>query len=100
MVFGNEFGDIRKYILLLVPGIIAIAVSNLYGHYFAGSGRLKILRDKSLIGLAASLILLPLLVKKYQLTGACISMNVSYILSSLYLWFRFMKERNYDEKNL
>jgi O-antigen/teichoic acid export membrane protein len=75
------------------PGIIAIAVSNLYGHYFAGTGKLNILRNKSLIGLVTSLILLPVLVKKYELTGACISLNASYILSSLYLWFRFRKEK-------
>jgi O-antigen/teichoic acid export membrane protein len=93
MIFGDEFTGIRKYILYLFPGIIAIAVSNLYGHYFAGTGRLNILRDKSLLGLAASLILLPLLVKKYQLTGACISLDVSYVLSSLYLWIRFSKEK-------
>jgi O-antigen/teichoic acid export membrane protein len=93
LVFGIEFGDIRKFILYLAPGIIAIAVSNLYGHYFAGIGKLKILRNKSLIGLVASLVLLPLLIKKYQLTGACISLNVSYILSSLYLWSRFRRER-------
>jgi O-antigen/teichoic acid export membrane protein len=93
IIFGDEFTGLRKYILYLFPGIIAIAVSNLYGHYFAGSGRLNILRNKSLIGLAASLILLPLLVKKHQLTGACFSLDVSYILSSLYLWVMFNKEK-------
>jgi O-antigen/teichoic acid export membrane protein len=91
-VFGNEFGDVRKLIIFLIPGIISVAVSNLYDQYFAGVGKLKILRDKSLIGLAAFLVLLPLLIKKYDLAGACISMDVSYILSSLYLWFRFRKE--------
>ena len=91
-VFGNEFGDVRRFIIYLLPGIIAIAVSNLYGHYFAGTGNLKILRDKSLLGLALTLILMPLLVKKYHLTGACISLNISYILSSVYLWICFRRE--------
>jgi O-antigen/teichoic acid export membrane protein len=91
-IFGDEFGQVKKFIILLLPGILSIAVSNLYGHYFAGTGKLKILRNKSLIGLAATIILLPLLIKKYNLTGVCISLNVSYILSSFYLWFRFWKE--------
>jgi O-antigen/teichoic acid export membrane protein len=90
-VFGNEFGDVKKFIIMLIPGIIAISVSNLYGHYFAGTGKMKILRNKSLIGLAATLILLPPLMYKYQLPGVCISLNVSYILSSAYLWFKFKK---------
>lgn len=92
-VFGEEFGEVKKFILLLSPGIVSIAVSNLYGHYFAGIGKLKILRNKSLIGLAATVVLLPLLIKKYQLTGVCVSLNIAYILSSLYLWLKFREER-------
>jgi O-antigen/teichoic acid export membrane protein len=91
-VFGNEFSEVRKYILYLLPGITAIAVSNLYGHYFSASGKLKILRDKSLIGLVATILLLPFLITRYQLTGVCITLNISYFLSSLYLWFHFRKE--------
>jgi O-antigen/teichoic acid export membrane protein len=91
-VFGNEFGEVKKFIILLSPGIVSIAVSNLYGHYFAGTGKLKILRNKSLIGLAATLILLPVLLKKFQLTGVCITLDVSYLLSSFYLWFKFREE--------
>lgn len=99
LVFGDEFTGIRKYLLYLVPGIIAIAVSNLYGHYFAGTGKLKILRNKSIIGLVASLVLLPIMVKKYQITGACISMNISYLVSSLYLWFVFRREIKSEKVN-
>ncbi len=92
IIFGNEFGDVKRFIIYLIPGIIAIAVSNLYGHYFAGKGKLNILRNKSLIGLAVTLILLPVLLKRYYLTGVCITLDVSYILSSLYLWHEFRKE--------
>lgn len=91
-IFGDEFEEVKKFIVLLIPGIVSIAVSNLYGHYFAGTGKMKIVRNKSLIGLAATLILLPLLISRYKLTGVCISLNVSYILSSFYLWFKFRKE--------
>jgi O-antigen/teichoic acid export membrane protein len=92
-IFGDEFGEVKKFIILLIPGIVAIAVSNLYGHYFAGTGKLNIVRNKSLIGLAATLILLPILISKYKLTGVCISLNVSYIFSSIYLWYKFRKEK-------
>ena len=91
-VFGKEFLEVKKFILYLIPGTMAIAVSNLFGHYFAGNGKLNIVRNKSLLGLAATIVLLPFLVKKYQLTGVCISLNVSYILSSLYLWYYFRRE--------
>lgn len=91
-VFGPEFGNVKTFIIYLIPGIISIAVSNLYGHYFAGTGKLAVLRNKSLIGLAATLVLLPLLITKYQLTGVCMVMNVSFILSSAYLFYCFRKE--------
>ncbi len=91
-IFGAEFGNIKIYIAYMIPGVIAIAVSNLYGHYYAGIGNLRILRNKSLIGLVATLILLPLLLTKFQLTGVCITLNISYLLSSLYLFFNFRKE--------
>ena len=95
-VFGNGFGNIKTYLIYLIPGIIAIAVSNLHGHYFAGIGKLNVLRNKSLLGLAATFIFLLLLTEKYHLTGVCISLNVSYLLSSFYLFYRF---RNEKEKN-
>lgn len=92
-IFGADFAETRKYILYLLPGIAAIAVSNIYGHYFAGTGQLKILRNKSFAGLAATLIFIPLLIKSHQLNGVCIALNISYILSSFYLWFMFHKEK-------
>jgi O-antigen/teichoic acid export membrane protein len=92
IIFGEEFGEIRKYIIMLAPGILAMAVSNLYGHYFAGTGNMKILINKSLIGLGATLIFLSLLIKDYGLTGVCISLNISYIASSVYLWIKFKRK--------
>jgi O-antigen/teichoic acid export membrane protein len=91
-VFGDEFGDVKIFVIYLIPGVIAIAVSNLYGHYFAGIGKLNILRNKSLIGLGATLVLLPFLITKYHLTGVCITLNISYMISSLYLYISFRKE--------
>jgi O-antigen/teichoic acid export membrane protein len=98
LVFGREFIEVKRYIIYLSPGVMAIAVSNLYGHYFAGIGKLTILRNKSLTGLAATIILLPLLINKYQLTGVCITLNISYIASSVYLWYKFINEKEKIQK--
>jgi O-antigen/teichoic acid export membrane protein len=92
LVFGDEFSGLRKLVLYLSPGIIAISVSNLFGHYFAGTGNLNILRNKSLIGLTVTLLSLPLMLNKFQLTGACVAVDLSYFSSSLYLWIMFRKE--------
>ena len=94
LVFGEEFGDVRKFLIYLLPGVVAISVSNIFGHYFSGSGKLRVLTYKSLIGLCTTIIILPFVLKEYKLTGVCIALNVSYILSSLYLWLTFRKEKN------
>lgn len=91
-IFGEEFVDVGKYVIYLIPGVLAIAVSNLYGHYFAGIGKLNIVRNKSLIGLGMTIVLLPLLMYEYQLTGVCIALNASYISSGLYLYLQFKKD--------
>ena len=93
-VFGHGFGQVKTIALYLSPGVIAIAASNLYGHYFAAIGELKELRYKSLLGLVATVILLPVLIPRFELIGACITLNVSYILSSLYLLISFLKQTN------
>ena len=92
LIFGEEFTGIRKYLLFMAPGIVAVATTNLFSRYFGAIGKLKILRNESILGLAVSVILLPLLVKKFQLTGACISMNLSYLATAIYLWIVFRKE--------
>jgi O-antigen/teichoic acid export membrane protein len=81
----------------MIPGILAVAVSNIYDHYFSGIGNLKLLRNRSFIGLGATLILLPLLIGRFHLTGVCITMNISCLISLGYLWFNF---RNEGKSNL
>jgi O-antigen/teichoic acid export membrane protein len=92
-VFGKEFGTVKTFLFYMLPGIIAMAVSNLYGHYFAGVGKLDILRNKALLGLFVTLVLLIFLLKRYELYGVCITLNVSYILSSLYVFWKFRIEK-------
>ncbi|TVQ20532.1 MAG: hypothetical protein EA361_00060 [Bacteroidetes bacterium] len=88
-IFGQGFEQVKLLTLYLIPGIIFIAVSNLHGHYFAAINRLDILRNKSLLGLVASVIFLPLLLRPYELVGACIALNISYITSSVFLFVAF-----------
>lgn len=93
-VFGSNFTEVKTITLYLIPGIISIAVSNLYGHYFAGIGKMEILKNKSFLGFIATLIGAILLIPKYKLLGACISLNISFIISSLYLYLMFRKHKS------
>jgi O-antigen/teichoic acid export membrane protein len=92
-VFGEDFVGVKALTIYLFPGIIAVAVSNIYGHYFSGIGKMRILIIKSSIGLVATAIFLFLLLRKYGLTGACITLDIAYIASSTYLYIMFLKEK-------
>jgi O-antigen/teichoic acid export membrane protein len=92
-VFGNDFAGVKTLTIYLFPGIIAVAVSNIYGHYFSGTGKMRVLIIKSSTGLVATAVFLFLLLKKYELTGACITLDIAYLTSSVYLFIMFLKEK-------
>uniref|UniRef100_A0AAU6WS98 Polysaccharide biosynthesis C-terminal domain-containing protein n=1 Tax=Chryseobacterium endophyticum TaxID=1854762 RepID=A0AAU6WS98_9FLAO len=88
-IFGKDFSRTKEIVLLLSPGILAIAVSNIIGYYFAGINKLRILNVKSLIGLIFTVISSYYVIPKWGINGACIVTSVSYCLSSGILFWRF-----------
>ncbi len=94
LIFGNEFIKVKQILYLLIPGIISIAFSNIYGHYFAGVNRMKILIIKSALGLFITILFSIIFIPLFGLTGACIVISLSYLVSSIYLIVMFYKEKN------
>lgn len=90
-IFGPEFGGVKQVVLLLAPGILAIAFSNVIGHYFSAIRQLNILIVKSAIGLLFTLALSFWLVPKWQVDGACVVNTVSYVVSSLVLLIYYFR---------
>jgi len=91
LIFGKDFRQTKEIVLLLSPGILAIAVSNVIGYYFAGINKLRILNVKSIAGLIFTLISSFYIVPKWGIRGACIVNSASYCLSSGVLFWRFYK---------
>jgi O-antigen/teichoic acid export membrane protein len=90
-VFGKDFSSIKQLLFLLMPGILSIAVSNVYGHFFAAINQMKVLILKSAIGLVFTVVLSVILIPLWGLYGACIVTSVSYLSSSAYLFYVFKK---------
>lgn len=95
IVFGHNFTSVKTIMLFLFPGIISIAISNIYGHYFSATGQTRILIIKSLYGLVVTIMLSLLLIPKWGITGACITVTISHIVSSGYLFFKFYKKTEF-----
>jgi O-antigen/teichoic acid export membrane protein len=91
-LFGSGFTQIKNVIYLILPGILSMSISNIYGHYFSAIGKTKVLIYKSIIGLLFTFILSPLLLPRYGIYGACIVTSTSYIVSSLYLFICFYRQ--------
>ncbi len=91
-VFGKDFNTIKQLLFLLMPGVLSMAVSNVYGHYFAATNQMKILIVKSTIGLVFTVLLSIILIPLWSLTGACVVTSVSYFSSSFYLLVCFYKK--------
>ncbi len=90
-IFGKDFHQTKMIIMLLSPGILAIAVSNIIGFYFAGINKLRILNVKSLVGLIFTLAVAFYCIPKWGIVGACVMTSLSYCLSSAVLMWQFYK---------
>jgi O-antigen/teichoic acid export membrane protein len=93
-IFSHEFSSSKLIFLILAPGILAIAVSTVYGHFFAAENNQTILLKKSIAGFIVSLILTPLLIYKYGILGATAAMSISYVVSSVILILAFNRRKN------
>lgn len=96
MIFGRDFSETKKIILLMTPGIFAVAVSNIIGFYFSGINELRILNVKSFAGLIFSLAASLYAIPRWGITGACVVTSLSYCLSSGILLWKFYQSAEFS----
>lgn len=78
-LFGQEFSGIRKVIICLTPGVIALACNSIFSHFFIGSGRVRISTISSLLGLSVLLLTGSLLIPVSGVPGAALSGSAAYL---------------------
>jgi O-antigen/teichoic acid export membrane protein len=98
-IFGAEFSSVKSILFMLAPGIIAIAISNIYGHFFAAIGQQRTLIVKSIVGLTCNIILSFALIPVLSVTGACMAVSVSYLASSVYLGMIFYRNSSFKKSD-
>jgi O-antigen/teichoic acid export membrane protein len=89
-LLGEDFSNVRGIMLWIAPGILFISFSTILSHYFSGLGNLKFIALCNFLGFLCTIILAPILISKYNIKGAAITANVSYLVSSLALFIGFM----------
>ncbi|REC55972.1 teichoic acid transporter [Chryseobacterium piscium] len=98
-IFGNEFSETKQIMLLLAPGILAIAVSDMIGYYFSGIKELKILNIKSIVGLFITVIFSFFAIPKWGIWGACFVTTSSYVVSAAILFWKFYQSTEFKIKD-
>lgn len=84
VVFGEEFVNSKSILMFLSPGVLAVAVSNVWGHYFSAFGELKILIFKSLCGVVVAFVLSLILIPSLGIDGACwVNLSANLICSAI-----------------
>lgn len=91
VLLGKEFHDVKTVILLLSPGILAIASGMIFSHYFSGTGRPHFNTVGSAVGLVSLILLGYLLIPFFGLKGAGIATSASYLIPLIYQLFAFHK---------
>jgi O-antigen/teichoic acid export membrane protein len=87
--FGNGITGLRPIILLLAPGILSMAASQAFSHYFSGKGQNR----HNLVGSGMGMLITAGLgwwaVGRWGLNGAAATASLAYTASVVYQWSVF-----------
>ena len=79
LAFGKDVTGLRPILLLLFPGILAMAASQAFSHYFSGIGRNRSNMLASGLGMLVTLGIGPWAVGRWGLHGAAATASLSYL---------------------
>jgi O-antigen/teichoic acid export membrane protein len=91
LLFGGAFGGAYLPLLLLLPGVVALASANVLASDFAGRGRPEVGTYASALSLVLTVALDLALIPPLGATGAAIASSVSYAAASLFLVGAFVR---------
>ena len=96
----SEFAGIRKVIIGLSFGIIALGSNRILSHYFIGSGAIKYSAFCSCIGLVLLLVAGIFLIPAYGVFGAAVTSSIAYSGMLFFSIVVFMKQTGASLKEL
>jgi O-antigen/teichoic acid export membrane protein len=85
LFFGDSFSGAYTPLLVLLPGMAALALATVLATDLAGRGAPAVLLYGSLIGLVLTCVLNPILIPIYGATGAALTSTVAYTASTAFV---------------
>lgn len=78
LVWGHDFAGARAPLVLLAPGVIAMAVQRPIGNHFVRMGRARALNIRALVAEVVNLVLCLALIPHWGASGAAVASSVAY----------------------
>ena len=91
-IFTEEFAETKDVLVSLSPGMVFMAANMIFSHYFSGVNLPKHNLYGSLVGLLITIPSIFILIPKYGIIGAGMSVSLTYLATIIYQWFIFKKE--------
>jgi O-antigen/teichoic acid export membrane protein len=85
LFFGDAFSGAYTPLLVLLPGMAALALATILATDLAGRGAPAVLLYGSLIGLVLTCVLNPILIPLYGATGAALTSTIAYTASTVFV---------------
>jgi O-antigen/teichoic acid export membrane protein len=89
--FGSDFAEVSQLIGILLLGIVPFSYGIGISAYFAGTRRVQINMQGSMIGLLFCIVFDVLLIPAYGITGAAAATVISYLSTVGYYYYRFIQ---------
>lgn len=99
-LLGKDFFEVKHIMLLLSPGILCMSFSYIIVHYYSGLGQNKTIAIANLGGFITTISLSYTLVSNYGVSGACITSNISFFVTSLIFLIFFMRKHHFKIMDL
>lgn len=99
-LLGEDFTQVRSIIQLLALGTLVLSASMALSNYFSGTGWIGMNTRASGLGVIVSIAFGFALIPWIGIQGAAITSSLSYLVSFIYLIFRFNKQERIGWKDL
>ncbi len=90
-LFTAEFVGMRKVIIGLAVGIVALGCNSILSHYFIGSGRIKLSTASSCVGFVTLLIAGYLFIPAFGIFGSAITTSIAFTAMLLFSLIVFIR---------
>jgi len=92
LAFSRDFTVIKTVVLILSPGVLALAANTIFSHYFSGVGQPAVNLHANVVGFVFTLVFAFLLIPPYGYLGAAATASVNYLASVVYQYIIFKRQ--------